>query len=229
MPDRDGSIRFPFDANVTGQADTLRFSEARGKHILLWFATHDALNCECISCGRFAGVVLGLALFTERIKAWVLSAYSPGVGCFGAFQTMPKVHLLKLGNNNYGCYLLNSNGAGGGAYYSDLFVFAGLSGHFKQVMYVQGVSRYNTPSSNWSISLKNAGKAAKQRFEPIQLELNGTFKRWTPDPDYDSTDAPVGLERYTATTDSFDFSISYRYVFSNGRYHKVSSKATVKH
>lgn len=228
LPDWEDTISFPFDANITELVDTLHFTNAKGKNILLIFATHDAINCECISCGRFTGAVLGVALFTERNKLWELSAFNYELGCFGAFQQLPKIRTLKPGNDNYEFYFLNANGAAGGVYYSELFIFGLLNGTFKKVLNIPAVRRTNTGLSNWDMSLKSIGPAKAQKITPIEMTLKGTFLKDTSDLEYGSTDVPPGLEQYAAKNDSFEFTVTYKYSFSNGTYHKTGTNVAVK-
>ncbi len=226
LQDWENPITFPFDANITELADTIHFSNAHGNHILLTFATHDALNCTCIFCSRFTGVVLGVALFTEHHNVWELRAFNYGLGCYGAFQKLPAIQMAELDNCEF--YLLNSNGAAGGVYYSALYMFALANGTFKKVLNIPAVRRYNTGLSNWDMGLKNAKPAPGQKFSPIEVTLQGTFLKDTLNMEFGSADIPPGLARYTPKNDSFDFTVSYLYKFSNGAYHKTSTNAVIK-
>ncbi|PQJ09024.1 hypothetical protein CJD36_020815 [Flavipsychrobacter stenotrophus] len=221
---------FPFrGGNISMPEDTLLFKDDSGrKNIILSFATHDLAPIDDLSTGRYACVTMGLAWFREENNKWVLKYFTPGIGCYGAFQSLPKLNLIKLGTNNYACYLLNSNGGPGQVYYSGLYVFAIVDGQVRIVLTEDAVERTNTMSSTWYPHLTTFKTKSDSVFRRLSLKLEGTFNRNIPNPEYDTTDSPIELAKAIIGRDSFDFRVTRCFEYRNGKYRKVSSRYKVK-
>ena len=226
LPEED----FPYKGgNITEPRDTLMFKDDSGKrNIILSFASHFLRPIEDLSNGRYSCVMMGLAWFKEENNKWVLKHFTPGIGCYGAFQSTPELHLIKLGTNNYACYILNSNGGPGQVYYSTLYLFAIVNGQFKIVLTEDAVERTNTMSSSWYPQLTTLKTNSDSVIRPLSLKLEGTFNRNIPDPEYDTTDSPIELAKAIIGRDSFDFRVTRRFEFRNGKYRKVSFRYKVK-
>lgn len=226
--DWENVVHFPYPVNVTELRDTLQYTDKTGnRYILMTFATHDGDNCLCMFCGRFVGVIMGAALFKEVGRDWEMVMFNPSVGCYGAFQSLPSLHHIQLGNGDISCYLLNGNGGGGAVYYDALHVFSVIDNQFKEILVAPEVRRYNTPSSRWDMKM-NMRKDSTSAFWPLQIELKGTFIRYTPDPAYDTTDSPPELARQIVGKDSFNFTVYRKFEFKNGKYHKTGSSVKIR-
>ncbi len=223
---------FPYtDGNITQAGQTLSFTDDSGKkNIIFSFATHHLSSVDDLGNGRYSCVMMGLAWFKEEDRKWSLKYFTPGIGCYGAFQTLPSMNLIKLGEHNYGVYILNSNGGPGQVYYSTLYLFAIVNGQFKIVLMEDAVERTNTMSSSWypQLSLIKIKSDSDNSFQPLSLRMDGNFNRNIPDPEYDTTDSPIELAKAIIGRDSFDFRVTRRFEFNNGKYRKVSAKYRVK-
>jgi hypothetical protein len=221
---------FPYSmGHITQAGQTLTFKDDSGnKHLLLSFATHPLGSIDDLGNGRYSCVIMGLAWFKEENNKWVLKHFAPGIGCYGSFKTLPPIHLTKLGTNNYGIFIHNSNGGPGQVYYSTLYIHAIVDGQFKMVLKEDDVERYNTMSSTWYSQIVSLKSPVTNGFQPLLLKLDGEFKRYTSYPEYDTTDSPIELRNAIIGKDSFNFRVSRRFEYSNGKYRKVSAKYKVK-
>lgn len=221
---------FPFtDCNITEVADTIMFTDDSGaRNVIFSFASHASQSVDDIHTGRYSCAMMGLAWFTEHDNKWVLKYFTPGIGCYGAFQSLPDLNLIKLGKNNYGCYILNSNGGPGQVYYSSMDLFAIVDGKFKIVLTEDAVGRTNTMSSRWYSRLTTLKTQTDSLFQPLSLKIDGNFNRDIPNPEYDTTDSPIELAKAIIGRDSFDFRVTRRFEYSKGKYRKVSSRYKLK-
>lgn len=226
-PEEQPAEDFPRLSIVTEPCDTLMYTDDSGiKHIIFSFASHTGADIADLNVGRFFAVVMGLAWFTEKNNSWVLDDCVTGLGMYGAFQQLPRIELVKLGRNNYGCYLVNSNGGPGQVYVGDLYVFARVNGRSSIVLKEKKVSRSNTPSSDWGMELQPFTGKATAPFMPLQIELSGIYKRVTPDTVYDWTDHPVEMLEKMQARDSLYFKVNRQYIFKNGKYRKIKGTIT---
>ncbi len=225
----DDMVYFPHAVNVTELRDTLHYTDKAGnRYILMSFATRDGDNCLCMSCGRFVGVMMGLALFKETGSEWQLETFDMALGFHGAFQELPRLHSIQLGPDKQGWYFYDANGGGGSVYYAELYVISVIDGRFKEVMAVPQVKRYNTPSSVWDVKIKVNKQDSTNAFWPMQLAIKGTFIRYTPDPVYDSTDSPPELAKQIKGRDRFDFTLYRKYEFRDNKYRKTGSSVKIR-
>lgn len=221
----EGPYAFPADRNITETGDVLKYTDDSGvKHIIFSFATHEYQAFDDLHTGRFYSVGMGLAWFKEVNNKWELTAFNPCLGYYGAFQTLPPLKLVKLGKNNYGCYIENGNGGPGQVYTYDLYIFGVVENAIKNILKYPKVMRSNTPSSRWEYTLKPWKGVADSVFMPIRIELNGTYFKETPDTLYDWTDHVPEMTKAQLAKDSMDFKVVRKYQFSKGRYRKMSSK-----
>jgi hypothetical protein len=221
----EGPYVFPADRNITETGDVLKYTDESGvKHIIFSFATHEYQEFDFMRNGRFYSVGMGLAWFKEVNNKWELTAFNPCLGYYGAFQTLPNLKLIKLGKNNYGCYIENGNGGPGQVYTYDLYVFGIVDNVIKKVLQCPKVERSNTPSSRWGCVLKPWKGMADSLFMPVSIELQGTYFKETPDTTYDWTDHVPEMTKAQLAKDSLDFKVVRKYQFSKGRYRKVGSK-----
>ncbi len=223
-------IIFPDTLNVTEAADTLCFTDDSGKkHIIMSLATHGNLDYLIdIRIGHFESVAMGLAWFTEQGDRWVLKNFNPCVGDHGANQTLPPLHLVRLGNNNFGCYIVDGTNAPGGVETDDLYVFGLVHGVPKLLLHEQDVNRkYTRISSRWSFELKPV-KGSDSAFMPIDVVQQGVNSKYGDEDAFDWADHPKGLSRQQLAQDSLNFKIVRRFQFGNGRYKKVSDRVSVK-
>lgn len=221
---------FPYsEGNITQPGQTLTFNDDSGKKNLIFsFATLPLGGIDDLGNGRYSCVIMGLSWFKEENNKWVLKYFAPGIGCYGAFKTLPAMKLIKLGTNNFGIYIHNSNGGPGQVYYSTLYIHAIVDGQFKMVLQENDVERYNTMSSTWYAQIVPLKSTINHGLQPLLLKLDGEFKRFTSYPEYDTTDSPIELRNAIIGKDSFHFRVTRRFEYSNGKYRKVSTKYKVK-
>ncbi len=142
------------------------------ENILLSFSTRHVQPIDLMYCGRFECAILGLAWFTDSAGFWQLKAFSPGLGCYGAFQQLPLIRLIRFGANNYGCYLGYTNGGAGGPYNGDLFIFGLINGKLRELLTVENAEQNNSQVCIWKYHLNNS--SSDTGFGDISLFLTGT-------------------------------------------------------
>ncbi len=219
----EGKVLFPEqDGQMTQWADTLCFTDDSGRrNIFISFSSLQVQQIDFINCGRMTCAILGLAWFTDSGGVWKLKNFAPGLGCYGAFQSLPKIHLIRFARNNYGCYLRYANGGAGGPYFEYLFVFGLLNGRFKTLLTVPNASRTNGGGSEWRWQLKDA--AADTGFGDLPLTIKGTCLRDIEANEYDP-DSPEELQKKRPAADSFGFAIYRQYHFSRNSYRLLKSR-----
>lgn len=223
-------ILFPTELNITEARDTLHYTDDSGRrHIIMAMASHiGTMVTDDLFIGRYFPVALSLAWFAERNNKWVLTGFTPCIGMFGAFQSLPKLNLIKLGKNNYGCYLDNGNGGPGQVYVHDLHIFGIVNGNVAMVLHDEKVGRVNTPSSTWWYELIPWAGKTNNTWMPITLNLEGTYYKNTPDTEFDWTDHVPEMTKAQLAKDSLNFKVVRKFQFSNGRYRRVSGKLTIQ-
>lgn len=211
-------LRFPLaDDNQTRWKDTLHFTDDSGRQNLFisFSTTANQEGEDFIPSGRFSCAFMGLAWFMLQNNRWQLKAFSPVVGCFGAFQTLPPIRLIKLGAGNYGCMLMNANGGAGGPYFGDLHVFAPVKKQFHTVLSVNNAECANAGPSGWG-SVLTAVTAGT--FGALTLVLDGKYRK----ADFDITgmprSVPAEIKAAAAQQDSVVFKITRSYKFEKGKY-----------
>ena len=216
--DSDFPENFPNkDGNMTLCKDTIRYTGDDGsENILMEISTHDIQPMDCIYEGRFSCAILGLALYTREGDHWLLKAFSPAIGCYGAFQYMPALHLIKLGKNKYGFYLLNSNGGAGGPYYTDLYLVSIVNGKFKVLLSSDGVRRSNTGTSEWN--MKISSHPDDTGYGPVTIRMKGDYSKWSFMEMDTLSNVPPELQQAITQSDSFNFTITRQFNFRNGSY-----------
>jgi hypothetical protein len=221
---------FPFsEGNMTEYKKLLRYTDDSGRqNIIMSFSTIGVQDLECMHCGRFSSAVLGLALFTKVKDKWVLRNFDPGVGYYGAFQTLPDIHLIKFGRNNYGCYLTHANGGAGGPFYSDMYVFGLVDNNFKVLLAESGVKRqYGGPKDEWGMKLGKATGTAP--FSDFSLIISGNYSKASFTEASDTiTNLPPEVQKIAETKDRFQFTITRQYHFADGVYKYSGAKTDVK-
>jgi hypothetical protein len=208
---------FPLkDSNETRFGDTLLFTDEKGiKNILISFSTTE-YTTDLIGCGRFTCAILGLAWFTEENEKWNLRTFSPALGCYGSFQQIPSLNLLKIGKNNYGCYVDNQNGGAGGPFYADSYVFGVVNGKFEVILHQIGTGRIYDGKTEWSSDFVSTGSA---NFPEIHCITKGTYSSKESFDEVDDTSStPMGIKQIIRTKEYFNFKITNRYSFENGKY-----------
>ncbi len=226
----DESVPFPLNDNETTLQQVLSFKDKAGKqNYMLMFGTTEKVFPDP-TCGRFSCGYLGLAWFREEAGRFQLQAWSPCLGCFGAFQNVPGIRLLELGTENFGCYIINSNGCASGPYNGDLFVFGARRGVFTTILHITDAERACT-ISGWGSSIK-ANNVRKPLFNDLLYEVVGSFNKYNNDYEEDSgrslrNEMPAELRPYFKTKDSFEFNIERRYSYVGGKYKSVQSKTKI--
>jgi len=215
------------EGNMTMCTDTLMYIGDDGKrNVLAAFSTMPVQSLEFMHTGRFCCSILGLALFTAGDDNWELKSFAPALGCYGAFQSMPDIHLLRLGNNNYGCYLLSTNGGAGGPFYSDIYAFGMIDGKFKKIMDDAGVERFHSGASEWQAVLSSV-KTKQNGFEDLALTMSGIYSKYQFEDDTTSN-LPRELQPFIKTKDSINFTITRQYHFNGSSYTPQGSSINAK-
>ena len=205
------------DGNMTLCKDTIRYIADDGsENMLMEISTHDIQSIDCIYEGRTACAILGLALYTREGDHWLLQSFAPAIGCYGAFQYMPALHLIKLGKNKYGFYLLNSNGGAGGPYYTDLYLVSIVNGKFKVLLSSDGVRRSNTGTSEWN--MKISSHPDDTGYGPVTIRMKGDYSKWSFMEMDTLSNVPPELQQAITQSDSFNFTITRQFNFRNGSY-----------
>lgn len=215
---------FPYrDGVLTQYKDTLLFTDDNNhRNILISFSSLYVQPAEMMSTSRFSCAILGLAWFTEVANGWQLKTFTPALGCYGAFQSLPDIHLLKLGPNNYGCYLTQSNGGAGGPFYAEIYAFGIVDGTFKVLLAETGVGRSGATGAEWKVVLGNA--TGTSSFGDLPLTISGTYSSSAFAEDGDTlTNVPQEILATAKVQDSFNFRIVRQYHFSNGAYKLAGS------
>ncbi len=222
--DGDDNEIFPLgEGNMTLCTDTLQYIGDDGsRNVLVAFSTMPVQPLEFMHTGRFSCSIMGLALFRAGNDKWELKYFSPALGCYGAFQSMPDIHLLRLGPNNYGCYLFNTNGGAGGPFYSDLYAFGIVNGKFKKIMEETGVQRFDAGGSEYRAAL-----AGGNTPDAIKMTITGMYSKNLFENDTTSN-LPKELMAYIAAKDSLNFIITREYWFTNGSYTLSTTKTETK-
>ncbi len=225
---------FPFDGNSTISCDVLHYADDDGNAcVIMSFSSMQATIAadETMFSGRFSCAVLGLARFVRMGNRWHLKGFVPSFGCYGAFRNLPAIHIIRLGRNNYGCYLLDCNGGGGGPYWGNLHIFGEVNGRFKELLSVPDVQRTNA-LDGWSELIGKADTLVTQPFGDLPLIIKGKYKKWSYTNGSETLIAkciPVEIRKIIDTADSFDFRISRVYTYRGGVYRLKKTKVTTKH
>lgn len=219
-------LRFPLaDDNQTRWKDSVYFTDDSGRqNVFLSFSTTANQEGEdFIPSGRFSCAFMGLAWFQLVGDKWHLKAFSPGVGCYGAFQTLPKIEVIQLGMGTYGCMLTNTNGGAGGPYFGDLHVFAPIKKQFRTVLTVDNVVCVNAGRSTWSFKLQPI--ALRSTFSVMQLDISGVYRKADFDVITMPRAMPVEIKPTLTTKDSVSFRIGRTYKYGvKEKYTQVSTE-----
>lgn len=216
----EGDALFPLkDSNETRLKECIPFVDDNGhKNVLMSFSTTE-FTTELLPTGRFTCACFGLALFMEENNSWNLKTFSPALGCYGAFQTIPAINLLKFGRNNYGCYIDNTNGGAGGPFYTDSYVFGIVNGDFKPILEREGTGRIYDGKSEWKSQFKPQSAAA-DGFSELQVITKGDYhsKKNFDDAEDDTANTPTAIKGVIRSKEHFNFTIVSHYAFENGAY-----------
>ena len=226
---------YPFEAgNMTRWIDTLQYKDDDGRaNILMSLSTVPLQGVDEMGCGRFESAVLGLAHFINTGGKWMLTTFSPGIGYYGAFQNLPPIHLVKFGRNNFGCYLSNTNGGAGGPFYSNLYVFGNTGGRYAMILREDRTARQTNGVSDWEVRVASNDHGAG--FGNLSITLNGKHNvRAFANADGDDASAdttanlPEEIQKKVQSCDSFSFTITRQYHFSDSHYTYKTSKTSYK-
>ncbi|MCW3084088.1 MAG: hypothetical protein JWP12_1454 [Bacteroidetes bacterium] len=213
------TVLFPLkDSNETRYKDTLLFTDDNGnRNVLMSFSTTEFAQ-DLILCGRFTCANFGLALFTEENKKWNLKTFSPALGCYGSFQMIPSIMLLKFGKNNYGCYFDNTNGGAGGPFYSDSYAFGIVNGQFKMILERVGTGRIANGKSEWKSDFIIPQRTSA--FSDLEVVTAGDYysKKSFDEAEDDTANTPGAIKDAIRSNEHFDFKIVSHYAFENGKY-----------
>ncbi len=217
---------FPYkDGNVSEPKDTLVFTDDSGfKNIYFAISTHDGCCTNCMFCGHEVCVTLGLAWYRLERGRWVLKSFNPALGCYGQFQHMPDLHLVKLGKNNFGCYLHYLYGGSGGPYFGDINVFALVNNQFRLVLKKRKEEREDIVSFAEDESLENSRNPG-EKFAPLSVRIKGSFEKFHEPPK--PANAPDQANS-NVKMDTCRFNILHTYKFNGRKYVKAGSKVNIK-
>mgnify|MGYP006921735746 CR=1 FL=1 len=217
---------FPLSENETTLESVQQVTDAEGRNnYFLSLGTTEKVFPDP-TCGRFACGYLGLAWFRQQGNVYDLVAWSPCVGCFGAFQHVPSVHVVLLSPNNYGLYAENANGGAGGPYYGSMHLFGAQNGSFVPMLQIPDTYRGNT-ATGWTATLETAGA------NKLLLKITGDYNKY----DYEEEGGinevsqsliPNEIKQYAQQTDSFSFVIERKYWYNGHKYHISGTNTQVK-
>lgn len=176
-------LRFPLtDDNQTQWHDTLAFTDDSGRqNIFISFATTPNMEGEdFLPSGRYNCAYMGLAWYRNTGAEWQLQAFSPVVGCFGAFQTLPPLQWLRLAPNRYACMLLNANGGPGQPYVADMYLIAAEKRQFRVILQSAGVSCTNDARIAYIPTIEPGADAGAQGYPPLRVRVEGHCSRTLP-------------------------------------------------
>lgn len=214
---------FPLAENETTLEGVQEVTDPQGrKNYFLSLGTTEKVFPDP-TCGRYSCGYLGLAWFRQRGHVCELVAWSACVGCFGAFQNVPPIHVVSLDASSYGIYIENANGGPGGPYYGSLHLFGARNGRFVPLLQVPDTYRGNT-QTGWKTELTNAGP------NNLLLRLTGNYSKYDYEDEQDVGEAgqsviPVEIKPFTQQADSFGFVVERTYRFKNGKYVQAASNA----
>jgi hypothetical protein len=205
------------DSNATRIGTQLDFTDDNGKKCILISFASTGFEGDLMRTGRFSCACLGLALFREENNKWVLKNFSPALGCYGSFETLPAISLLKLGKNNFGCYLDNTNGGAGGPFYTDSYVFGLVKGEFSVLLCHIGSGRINAPSE-WKSSFE--GGKGNGEFCDLRCSTEGNYVSYESfkEVEDDTSNVPAAIKELIKTKEHFNFRIVTDFVFRDGAY-----------
>lgn len=219
---------FPYpDSNETQIVDTLLFTCDGKRNIIMSFNTSE-FQTDYIGCGRTTCAFLGLALFTEEGKKWILKAFTPAVGYYGMFQQVPKIELFRYSSGNVGCYIGNSYGSGGGPYFSDAYFFGVIGNTFKVVLEKDNVCRSNVPADAWDTYQQIDSTQFNKQFPDILFSTSGDYSKDGFDiyGGDDTSETPDAIKQLIRSSDTFDFDIKARYTFNGIKYKLAKQTVT---
>ncbi len=217
---------FPMTENETTLEDVQEVTDPQGrKNYFLSLGTTEKVFPDP-TCGRFSCGYLGLAWFRQRGQVCDLVAWSACVGCFGAFQHVPPIHVVALDAQSYGIYIENANGGAGGPYYGSLHLFGAHNGRFVSLLQVPDTYRGNT-MTGWTTELAKAGP------NKLLLRLTGNYSKYDYEDEQDVGDAglsviPVEIKPYTKQVDTFGFVIERTYRRNGHQYHLLGTKSSMR-
>jgi len=219
---------FPLTRNCTRYGNMLKFRDDSGReNIIMSFSTVELDDPLVMTCGRFTCAFLGLAWFMADSNQWELRAFTPVIGCYGAFQHLPEIKRVRFGWNNFGCRILDGNGGGGGPYYYNLYVFGIINDSFKMVLDESGVRRSNRPIAIWDMKFSDVDNT-DTGFGDLGIILKGDYDKAMYEADEeDPLNTPVELHKKIRVCDSFGFRIARTYHFGNGKYNCMKSKVKI--
>lgn len=173
----DGGQVFPYEEGVaTRLLAVLDFKDSAGGAYKLLAFQHSAYDADGMQTSRFTGGLLGLAKFTKTPRGWLLRAYTPAIGAYGAFSSCPVPGLLKIGADQYAVLLKHSNGPGGGPFDDSYFIVAGTGGAYREVLAAWQVTRKQPEEgcSVWESTVAVAGD--KKYFRDIIVTTKGIYR-----------------------------------------------------
>lgn len=233
MPDSNGTP-FPDTSKGIGVdtrlLDTAMFKSSDGKmHVLLSTSSTQAEIFDMILTGRFAGGVLGLAMFDQTEDGWKLRCFDPAVGIYGSFSACPPPQKLMLGKDNFGCIVNNSNGGAGGPYTNEMTVVAIVEGKFKKVFSSDFNFLFNVSGGGWGTKIFSGDPAPKEGFSDILLVTTGEFslEGYTDDDfgwKYTTENAPPILKKAMDKGEAFGFTLTRRYSFDGSKYNEINAE-----
>ncbi len=226
----EDTVVFPIpEGNMTSIGNTLSFTSDSGiKHVFISFSTIELNSYDEIRIGRFSCATLGLAWFTQQRNGWKLMSFTPAIGCYGEFRDLPAIKMLRLGKNNYGCYIENNMSGAGGPTVGTLVVFAPMGREFKELLTIDDPYYLNSMFLSYDSKISGATSSNTQQFEDITLKIDGLCNIGNFDTIRDfKTSIPEELLPFTKARDSFSFKISRNYRFKEGVYQLSGSKTDV--
>ncbi len=232
----DWEVTFPLpDKNETQIGDTILFIDSGGKRsIIISFQTTE-FEEDFFGMGNGDGGFMGLALFTEENKGWKLKAFNPAVGCYGSYQTIPNIHPIRFGKDNFGCYIGNmSQGAGSPAYITT-YLFGVFDHTFKNILVRDNTCRGNRDRNVWDAVIAVDSSKISNGFPDVLFTTEGDYSSTYIDPMDEGQDAIAAadialkvIKPYIKHKSNFDFTIKSIYTFSGKNYKLVKENVSTR-
>ena len=215
--------------NLTQVFETFPFKDDSGsRHVLVVFETNEPGPLNELYMGNCMQADMSLAMFSKKGNKWALTCFTLAAAYMGTYQHLPHdMHLIKLGQNNYGLEVGTECYNPGGPGWGDTHIFGIVDGQFKQILMNGHSTKFmSMPCGNWGtqVTRRNTGLV----FDDLKVVTDGDFCRDGYDSHlythYSYGDVPAEIQHKAAEADSFGFVITRTFHFDKGTYRLVSAK-----
>lgn len=211
----DDTFRFPYDLfNETSWIDTFRFKLTNGDEIIHLF-TNTTNSMDFMHVGRFQTGMLGIISFLKTNNGYKLIYKNPGFASLGMFAEIPKIEPIKLGEDNYGFYIVNYFSSPGWGAIGDLHLFGFVNGNVKRLFMESEVYRSGGgPSDELNFIIKTNGNP-NDSFLDLSVVISGQASK----PGEEGFEyIHDSIKKMLKKEKSFSFTLTSDYTFRVGEY-----------